>query len=255
MPLRWALVEINPGRTRRIKRGKRRGGTITVKIDPKTKRVLKAAARGAKIPDYWIGVEWSRLPGLDRAMAAAARAHRQCHQLAKRCRTPSGKRCRKTFGRRAEFVRALEDATDGKLEDFFEALDPGSPALRDFSDFAGRKGRRAFRSWRQAAAWVAPRSRRWEDVDPMRLQEFAERMREALTSSAGGLSTLDLMGGGGPSGGRDQGFSQFGGIPLPHETERQLEKRRRAQECDDVLDLTTRDLIAELARELEAAPF
>lgn len=251
MPLRFALVEINPGRTRRIRRGKRRGGVITVKIDPKTKKVLKAHARGAKIPDYWIGVEWSKLAPLDRALGRAAREHRRCRTWAKRCKV-GGKRCRKTFARKADFVRALEHVSS--LEDYFEVLDPGAPQLRDFSDYAERRGRRQFKTWKEAARWLAPRSRRWEDVDPMHLAEFNEKLREALEAGGGGQTTLDKMGVDwrmGSTGGRS-----FVAVPPPEETERQLDKRRRARQCDEALELSTQDLLDELRAELaELVPF
>jgi hypothetical protein len=246
--VRLALVAINPGRTRKLKIGKRRGGAAIVEIDRKTKRVLQAAAGGRAIPDYWIGVRFDQLPGLERALGKVAREHKGCQKWARGCEDLPGKKCPPaTFRRKRDVLLALDRALEGKLRSgagraspYLDVLDPGAAQLGDLDQFADRRGRRKFRSWAEAVEWLAPRSRRWLDLDDMQLAEVSEKMREALAGQ------LDDVG----------GFAQL--VP-PLETEIARRKVSRRRLCDDRAGEETNDLIdqvrAALEELVEDAPF
>lgn len=245
---RLALVALNPGRTRKIRLGKRRG-VYVVEIDKATKRVLRAAAGGAPIPDHWIGVEWSKVRPLERALLGAARGLRSCIKQTtcyERKRDSRGRRrrCRQSFDHVGDFVRALNEANANQLENFLEYLDPGAPQLGDLADHAYRRSRhqkrvRKFPSWKAAVRWVAPGSRRWRDLDERRLKELAEKMREALDASAGGISQ------------RDQFGDTWQGLRVPDELERLYQEDRDHQSCRDLFDRDAADLVDQFRRELE----
>jgi hypothetical protein len=246
---RLALVALNPGKTRKIRLGKRRGGLFVVEIDKATKRVLQAAAGGAPIPKHWIGVEWKRVKPLERALLGAARNLRGCIKQTtcyepKRDRRGRRRRCRRSFGRVDEFVRAFNDASDNQIENYLEILDPGDPQLGDLAQYADRRGgkrgrKKKFPSWKAAVRWVAPRSRRWLDTDERRIKELAEKMREALQGPSGATSALEYSG------------HAWQGLVAPHEVQRLHQEEHDHRSCRDLFDQEAADLVDAFRRELE----
>ncbi len=247
---RLALVALNPGKTRKIRLGKRRGGVFVVEIDKATKRVLQAAAGGAPIPKHWIGVEWKRVKPLERALLAAARDLRGCIKSTtcyepKRDRRGRRRRCRRSFDRVGDFadagsfLQALNDANANQLENFNDYLDPGAPQLGDLAAFADRRGRKTFPSWKAAMRWVAPRSKRWKDLDETRLRELAEKMREALRGTSGATSEMEYAG------------HTWQGLRVPDELERLRQEEHEHQGCRELFDNAAAELVDSFRRDLE----
>lgn len=256
MGRRLALVALNPGKTRKIRFGKRRG-VFLVEIDKATKRVLRSAAGGARIPDHWIGVEWKKVKPLERALLGAARDLRGCIKSTtcyepKRDRRGRRRRCRRTFDRPIDFVHALNDATQGQLARYLEHLDPGAPQLRDLEAFAeDRRGRRPrFRRWQDAVKWAAPRSRRWQDIDRAKLRELEEKLHEALGAGGGGQTTFSRLAEDfrGHSG---RGSTAWTGLPLPEQALRFELEEHEHRGCRELFDQAAADLVDQFRRELE----
>jgi hypothetical protein len=234
---RLALLALNPGKTRRIRIGKRRA--FTVEIDRETRRILKAAG-GGDIPQYWIGVPFKNVPKLERELRQAGRGLKACVKATK-CREDRpdrlGRRrpCRETFKHKREAYAALDDALGGLLAQLLDHADDGSPELRDLAEHAGRGRRRGkLPSWGAALDWAAPSSRRWRDWDKNRLQLVSEHLGRTL----------------------ERAGVPFPGLRLPRETDRLFDADAAARECDDVAgDMTARALREALAELVDLVPF
>jgi len=234
---RVALLALNPGKTRRIRLGKRRA--FTVEIDHETRRILKAAG-GGDVPQYWIGVPFQNVPKLERELGQAGRGRKDCIE-AVRCREDRpdrrGRRrpCRQTFADKTEAYSALNDALGGLLAQLLDQADDGSAELADLERHAKRgRRRRRLPSWGAALDWAAPSSRRWRDWDPARLALVSDHLGRAL----------------------ERGGVQAPRLRLPRETERLLDAEALARECDDVAgDRTARALRDALAELVELVPF
>lgn len=230
---RLALVLLNPGRTRRIRFGKRR--VYTIRLDPKTQKVIGRATRSARVPAYWVGLPWRNIRALERELRALAKGTRECALWSKcyeETRDRRGRRrpCRQTIRTVGDFVAALEAALDGALDPAYPYLDDDSPTFMDLRDY----GVRRLRNWRDALRLAMPRSRRWEDVDPLNLRRLSEYFEQELDRNAYGVPLR---------------------LELPAETARIFESRRRRQDCDDVAgEATARALERALKQALELRP-
>lgn len=238
MPARAALLLLNPGRTRRVRLGRRKA--FTVVIDQKTRRILSRASRGAKIPKYWIGVPWMNVRALERALRKAERDRLACRDVY-RCREEKrdrrGRRrpCKETFGGKREAFEALDDALVGMLSRYMDRADDGAPELLDLERHAKRgRRRRRLPSWGAALDWLAPSSRRWRDFDPQRLRLVSDALGAALSRDG----------------------SPFAELRLPRQTERLLDAELEQAGCDDVAgDVVTRAMADALRDLVDDVPF
>lgn len=234
---RAALLLLNPGKTRRVRLGRRR--VYTVEIDAKTRKILAGKGR-QKIPRYWIGVPWGSVRALERELRQADRDRRSCIEI-ERCREDApdrrGRRrpCRTTFKSKRQAFDALDDALDGQLLALLDQADDGAPELLDLERHTGGgRRRRRLPSWSAALDWLAPSSRRWRDFDPARIGRVSEALAEVLGRN--GVT--------------------FPGLRLPRQTEKILDAEARQRACDDVAgDRTARAMREALQDLADLVPF
>lgn len=204
-----ALVELaelvaNPSRVRKVRRSRKKGGPVAVHVDKATARILRAAGRGGRIPKYWIGVPYKKVPALERALKQIARDKKACDRDFGTCweeaRDKRGRRrrCRQRIRGTDDLLRELDEAIDGELLSgggrtelvagygrvqagpAIDYMDDFSPVLADLRKYLGRRGR-GVKGWRDSVRLVMPRSRRWEDVEPAAVRRLSEYFEEALS--------------------------------------------------------------------------
>lgn len=125
-------------------------------------------------------------------------------------------------GGKAAFFKAMDHANDGMVSKYLDALDDGSPHLRDYAAAIGRgRGSRCpVHTWREAVDSLTPgRACYWKDVNLDRLKRLSEAMAGAFEAGGGGVTN-----------GSRAGFS-FLGLRAPLETEQLLELENEEARC------------------------
>ena len=123
-------------------------------------------------------------------------ARKKAHRKRPGRRPGRQKPFRATWTKRHEVFEALDRAVDGMLSVTLEVLDDGSPILRELSASAERHGRWQFKNWREPLDFfvAASGSRRWRDVDPLRLRVVSDAMKAAAAEELErrGMAFVDL---------------------------------------------------------------